>query len=192
MHNIPCVIFAGGKSSRMGEDKALLPFGGFSTLAEYQYTRLSTIFEDVYISCKDKKKFPFNAKFIEDNIKSELFAPTAGFLATFQFLNNRAFFALSVDAPFVDEEIINRLIYADKAEFDVTVAKTEQGIEPLCGIYHASLQKEFCLMQEQNNHKLGYLLKNVKTQTLFFDNTMSFLNMNYPDDYQKALQILNY
>jgi molybdopterin-guanine dinucleotide biosynthesis protein A len=44
-----CVIFAGGKSSRMGEDKSLLPFGTFSSLAEYQYNRLSNIFDIVYI-----------------------------------------------------------------------------------------------------------------------------------------------
>jgi len=35
------IIFAGGKSSRMGRDKALLPFGGYDTLTEYQYRRLS-------------------------------------------------------------------------------------------------------------------------------------------------------
>ncbi len=32
IQDIPLVIFAGGKSSRMGKDKALLPFGGYSTL----------------------------------------------------------------------------------------------------------------------------------------------------------------
>jgi len=67
MFNIPCVIFAGGKSSRMGENKALLPFAGFETLTEYQYTRLSKIFSSVYISCKDKSIFSFDANFIEDD-----------------------------------------------------------------------------------------------------------------------------
>lgn len=41
--DIPCVIFAGGKSSRMGEDKALLPFGNFKTLTQYQLTRLQKV-----------------------------------------------------------------------------------------------------------------------------------------------------
>ncbi len=41
------VIFAGGKSVRMGENKALLPFCNHSSLAGYQYSRLSKIFNQV-------------------------------------------------------------------------------------------------------------------------------------------------
>ncbi|MBA1432778.1 MAG: molybdenum cofactor guanylyltransferase MobA [Epsilonproteobacteria bacterium] len=190
MFSIPCVIFAGGKSSRMGEDKALLPFGGFTTLAEYQYTKLSTLFESVYISCKDKNNFDFHAKFIEDDKKNEIFAPTAGFLASFKTVNTDTFFALSVDAPFVDESIISRLIHADDFQVDATIAETKEGLQPLCGIYHKSLEKEFLLMQEQNRHKLGFLLKNAHTDTVFFHDATPFLNMNHPEDYKKALQIL--
>jgi len=57
------IIFAGGKSSRMGRDKALLPFGGYDTLTEYQYRRLSKIFNRVYISTKNDK-FNFNGQFL--------------------------------------------------------------------------------------------------------------------------------
>ncbi|MDP1784432.1 MAG: NTP transferase domain-containing protein, partial [Sulfuricurvum sp.] len=41
LFDLPCILFAGGKSSRMGSDKSLLPFGGYPTLAQYQYERLS-------------------------------------------------------------------------------------------------------------------------------------------------------
>ena len=54
---LPCVIFAGGKSSRMGRDKALLPFGGEPTLAAYQFTRLSPLFPATYLSAKTAEKF---------------------------------------------------------------------------------------------------------------------------------------
>ncbi|HEY9190437.1 MAG TPA: NTP transferase domain-containing protein, partial [Sulfurovum sp.] len=63
--SIPAVIIAGGKSSRMGEDKALLPFGPYRSLAEFQYHRLSSLFETVYISAK-KHKFDFSCRVIED------------------------------------------------------------------------------------------------------------------------------
>jgi len=59
------IIFAGGKSSRMGRDKALLPFGEYSTLCEYQYQRLAKIFETVHISTKEAK-FDFDAPLIYD------------------------------------------------------------------------------------------------------------------------------
>jgi len=130
MFSIPCVIFAGGKSSRMGEDKALLPFASFSTLAEYQQTKLSKLFTHVYISCKEKNNFPFEANFIEDDKTNVTFAPTAGFLASFK--------------------------------------ASKEGIQPLCGIYHRSLEKEFVRMQKENSHKLGFLLKNSHTNYCYF------------------------
>ncbi|RUM64044.1 MAG: molybdenum cofactor guanylyltransferase, partial [Sulfurimonas sp.] len=86
MINLPCVIFAGGKSSRMGEDKTLLPFAGFTTLTEFQYSRLSKIFTNVYISCKDKNKFPFDANYIIDKKVQDTFAPTLAFVSIFESL----------------------------------------------------------------------------------------------------------
>ena len=48
MLDIPCVIVAGGKSSRMGRDKALLPFGSFPTLTQYQLARLQNNFSSLH------------------------------------------------------------------------------------------------------------------------------------------------
>lgn len=45
------VILCGGKSSRMGESKPLLPFGD-SALVAYQFAKLSKIFQSVFISLK--------------------------------------------------------------------------------------------------------------------------------------------
>ena len=95
MFDIPCVIFAGGKSSRMGEDKALLPFSTFDTLTEFQHSRLSKIFNNVYISIKDKSKFNFEATFIEDVKVNNIFAPTAGFVSVFKELKDEKIFVLS-------------------------------------------------------------------------------------------------
>ena len=53
-----CVILAGGKSSRMGRDKTLLPFGGFATLAHYGAHKFGRIFERVFVSSKFDKFNP--------------------------------------------------------------------------------------------------------------------------------------
>ena len=50
-----CVILAGGKSSRMGQDKTLLPFGGFVTLTHYQVAKFSKVFDEVFVSSKFEK-----------------------------------------------------------------------------------------------------------------------------------------
>ena len=190
MFNIPCVIFAGGKSSRMGEDKALLPFAGFNTLTQYQYTKLSTIFKDVYISCKNSSKFDFEAEFIEDIENSNIFAPTLGFVTAFKKLTNEKFFAISVDTPFVSKKEILALMDADENSYDATIAKTDEGIQPLCGIYHTSLKASFEKMLHNNEHKLGLLLKNSHTKYVYFSQTQPFLNLNHPHQYQEALKII--
>ena len=190
MLNIPCVIFAGGKSSRMGEDKSLLPFGGFNTLTEFQLQRVKKIFKTVYISCKDKSKFDFNSSFIEDVKADSVYAPTAGFVAIFQELKTDRFFALSVDSPFVGEEEIQKLINSDLDDSDATIAKTEFGIHPMCGIYHRSLESKFKDMLKNDNHKLGFLLKSSKTEFVNFEEEEPFFNINHPDEYKEALNII--
>lgn len=174
----------------MGEDKSLLPFAGFNTLAEFQLSRLRKIFKYVYISCKDKNKFDFEADFIEDATTTQTFAPTAGFVAIFQELKDESFFALSVDAPFVGKEEIEKIVKADSKDSDATIAKTDFGTQPMCGIYHRSLQNNFSKMLQEDNHKLGFLLKSSKTTFIKFDNEDPFLNLNHPHEYEKALKLI--
>ena len=190
MLDIPCVIFAGGKSSRMGEDKALLPFAGFNTLTQFQLSRLSKIFKTVYISCRDKSKFNFTANFIEDVESDSIYAPTIGFVTVFKVLQVESFFALSVDAPFVGLQQISQLLALDSSSNDATIVQTDFGIQPLCGIYHRSLESKFLKMQKNNSHKLGFLLKSSNTRYLYFKDQTPFLNMNQPDDYTYALTLV--
>jgi len=187
MIDMPCVIFAGGKSSRMGEDKALLPFGGFDTLTQFQLNKFSKLFKNVYISCKSRDKFAFNANFIEDIKTDDIFAPTAGFIAVFEKLKCEKFFAISVDTPFIDENIISNILHVDAQDLDATIAKTNSGIQPMCGIYHSSLLPKFKKMLQENNHRLGLLLKNSKVNYVFFEDEKAFFNLNNPQEYKQAL-----
>ena len=185
--DIPCVLFAGGKSSRMGSDKALLPFGGFETLAEFQYRRLEKIFTQVFISTKQPSKFPFQADFIID--ASEVFAPTAGFCAIFDRLKNERVFVLGVDMPFVDETVIKKIMGADRMDFDATIADINGRSEALCGVYHRSLHPHFQKMLQEDKHKLAFLLDEVKTKKVPFEKKELFFNLNRPQEYQKAKEL---
>lgn len=190
MFDIPCVIFAGGKSSRMGEDKSLLPFANHDTLTQFQLHRLSKIFKNVYVSCKERSKFHFHADFIEDIKTDSIYAPTAGFVSAFENLASESFFAISVDAPFIGKDEIEKIIQADSPNTDATIAKTAHGIEPMCGIYHRSLQEKFAMMLQEDKHKLGFLLKSSNTIYVDFEDEKPFLNLNHPHEYQEALTLL--
>ncbi|MBV5321202.1 MAG: molybdenum cofactor guanylyltransferase MobA [Sulfuricurvum sp.] len=189
MFPIPCILFAGGKSSRMGEDKSLLPFGKFSTLAEFQYERLKNIFSRVYISTKSSNKFGFSADFILDPQEVD-YAPTAGFVSAFRALRDERIMVLSVDTPFVEKAVFQILMDADNDDLDAVIARTHEGVHPLCGIYHRSLLGEFERMLEEGDHRLGKLLASSRTQYIDFEREEPFMNLNHPHEYQKALKYL--
>ncbi len=190
MFDIPCVIFAGGRSSRMGEDKALLPFDTELTLTQYQLKKLTKLFKNVYISCKYSNKFSFDANFIEDIPTDNIFAPTTGFISIFNELEAERIFVLSVDSPFVSQKEIQKLIDADSSSNEATIASTPRGIQPMCGIYHRCLEIKFKKMLKDDNHKLGYLLKNSNTNYVQFENEEAFLNLNNPQEYKQALTLI--
>ncbi len=190
MLDMHCVIFAGGKSSRMGQDKALLPFGGYDTLIEYQHERMEKIFKKVSISCKGTNKIEFTCNIIEDPKESKVFAPTAGFVALFNTLNDERVFVISVDTPFITKDEIIQLLHADNPALDATIAKTAMGAHPMCGIYHRTLHPHFKTMLQEENHRLGRLLKESRTCYVSFENDEAFTNLNHLHEYQEALKRL--
>lgn len=187
MIQTPCIIFAGGKSSRMGEDKALLPFGSEPTLLEYQYKRLKQIFQNVYISCKNSALYCFDADFIEDEKEYEVYAPSIGFVSIFNRLHVNEIFVLSVDTPFVSESEICVLFKHKNDGYDAVIAAEEGVIHPLCGIYSRTLYPAFEKMVQNNTHKLSKLLHGSNTLFVKFHDNSNFLNLNHPSEYQEAL-----
>lgn len=183
--NMPIVILAGGRSSRMESgDKALLPFGGYNTLSEFQYHRLSASFERVYISTK-LDKFNFEANFIKD--RGEVFAPTIALLSIFEELQEDKIFLISVDTPFIKIETIKEIMAYDS---EIVVAKSPNGIEPLCGVYSKSLIPKIKSMIADDNHKLNFLIKSGNSSFIEFSDENEFLNLNRVNDYNKALSLI--
>ena len=185
-YKIPIILFAGGKSSRMGTDKALLPFAGYPTLSEYQYRRLEILFETVYLSSKSQK-FDFPAKVITDHY--EEYSPLVGLISVFEALKVDEIFVLSIDAPFVNKTVIERVIQK-KEKYDAVIARTARGKQPLCGLYKRSVLKTAKAHLYKENHRLGNLLDRVSSHSVFFEDENDFLNLNHPHDYKEAKKIL--
>jgi molybdopterin-guanine dinucleotide biosynthesis protein A len=186
-YNIPAVLFAGGKSSRMGEDKSLLPFAGYNTLSQYQYQRLEKLFKEVYLSAKEDK-FDFDPAVITDHYTQS--SPLIGLLSIFKTLPYNEIFVLSVDAPFVGKEVINSLLHQDK-KFDAVIAKSPHGTEPLCGIYRRSIIPLAKKHLEAENHRMNHLLNIAHTQFISFEDDTPFMNLNHPHEYEEALRIIS-
>lgn len=185
-HSISAIIFAGGKSSRMGQDKSLLPFGEHKSLAAYQYDKLHRLFENVYISAKEDK-FDLTSVVIQDILQES--SPLVGLISIFETLTVDEVFVLSVDAPFVNKEIIEKLLEANDPLYDIVVAQSPHGVQPLCGIYKRSMLPLAYAQLEKENHKLNDLLKLARTHVVRFGEEHPFANLNHPEEYQKALML---
>ncbi|CAA6820502.1 MAG: Molybdenum cofactor guanylyltransferase [uncultured Sulfurovum sp.] len=187
------VIIAGGKSSRMQEDKALLPFGAYLSLAEFQYRRLDKLFSKVYISSKENK-FDFEADIIKDVYAVS--SPLVALVSIFDTLEGlEEIFVLSVDAPFVDEQVIKKLYEVREAtleiNFDVIVAESKYGLEPLCAIYCKSFLEKAKNALKKNEHRLMTLLNALKIKKVFIEEETKFMNLNYPKEYEAAKLIMS-
>ena len=186
-HNMTAIIFAGGKSSRMGKDKALLPFGDCDTLSEFQYNKLSSLFNKVYISSKEDK-FDFEATVITDRYEES--SPLVGIISLFETLDVDALFILSVDAPFVDEKVIKVLLKHTDEKFDAVIAQSPSGVQPLCGIYRRSILPLAQKHLKEGDHRLNNLLRKADTLFVSFEDDTPFTNLNHPHEYESALESL--
>jgi molybdopterin-guanine dinucleotide biosynthesis protein A len=185
MHN--AVIFAGGKSSRMGQDKALLPMNGYRSMAELQYHKLQALFEKVYISSKEEK-FDFEAPVIKDTYPQS--SPMVALGSVLAQLHDAPLFILSVDMPLIGKQEIEALIthyLQTDPKPDILIAKSPRGLEPLCGIYHPRILPEIKALLATDTHRMRALLNDVDTRTLYFDDSSAFANINTPQEYQAIL-----
>ncbi len=178
------VIFAGGKSSRMGEDKALLPLGKYPSMTELQFRKLQTLFSNVYVSTKEDK-FDFDAPLIQDHYPQS--SPMVGLASVLAKLPDAPLFILSVDMPLLTTKEIERLLQhyeRSDPQPDILIAKSPRGLEPLCGIYHPRILSKVVDLINTDTHRMRALLDQVDTQVLVFDDATPFANINTPEEYQ--------
>lgn len=181
MHDIPAIIFAGGKSSRMGTDKALLPYARFDSLAQFQQHKLSQLFTKIYISAKNDK-FNFDCLLIKDKYKES--SPLLALITIFETLAVDEIFVLSVDAPLVDASTIKKILMNNDKPYDAIIPQSPSGTQPLCAIYKRSILRFAHKQIERDNHRLISLLDISNTRYVAFNNDEPFTNLNTPEEYK--------
>ncbi len=190
LYDFPIVILCGGKSSRMQQDKSLLPFDKYDSLVQFQYERLEKEFKRVFLSSKNHK-FNFlpeghEALIFDEN--SEVFSPLVGLKSILEKVDDKVFI-LTVDTPFVKIETIKAII-EKSINYEITIASTPFKTHNLCGVFSKRLLPKIEKMLDENIHKINYLIKQSNSVIIDFMDEDEFLNLNNPSDYEKALEIL--
>lgn len=186
IQDIPCVILAGGKSSRMGMQKALLPFEE-ANLLSYQYQKMCKIFQNVFISCREDVSIGLEKVAFID--KDEVFSPLVGIKNAFLTLQTQKIFFLSVDTPFVKQKTIRRLCEIG-GEYDLIYPNSGGRSHYLVGVWDRNIFEILNRALFLKEYKLSHLVDKMRTYEIGFDNQREFDNLNTPEDYQNALKYL--
>jgi molybdopterin-guanine dinucleotide biosynthesis protein A len=176
--DFPCVILAGGKSSRFGEDKALYQIKENQSLTKYQYDKLSKLFSNVFISSK-KDKFDFECKIIIDN--NDNYSPMIALKSILESIDSQKVFIIPVDTPNLIDSTIQTLINSSE-NFDITIAKTNDKTHFLCGVFDKKLLDSINDLLTKNNHKIQNLIGQSKVKIIQFYDEDEFLNINTKED----------
>ncbi|GAA7025830.1 molybdenum cofactor guanylyltransferase MobA [Helicobacter pylori] len=190
INDIPCVLLVGGKSSRfitnnIQINKALMPFESYSSLLEYQYTRLLKLFKKVIISAK--KSYELNAPYLLER-ESDLFSPLFGIYNAFLTLQTPYIFFIPIDTPLVFFESIKAL--CGIKNFSVVYVKSPTKEHYLISLWHQNILNALIYALKTQNYRLSDLVKNTSSIAMHFNKEEEFLNLNTLKDYELAVHIL--
>jgi molybdopterin-guanine dinucleotide biosynthesis protein A len=181
------VILAGGKSTRMGSDKALLPYRG-GRFIEAIYRLFAGIFSEVILVTNTPDQYDFlPCRKVQDILKD--MGVLAGIHSGLYHSSNPAVFAVACDMPYLVEGLIRHM--ASRADAGgVLIPEGPDGLEPLHAVYGKGCLAaiETTLLSGQRRIVSFFDRTNVNRinleQVAIFDPAfVSFININTPTDY---------
>jgi molybdenum cofactor guanylyltransferase len=178
------VVLAGGQSSRMGEDKSLLPFGEHQMI-EFSLQALEPYCKEILISTNTIEHQIFNYKTINDEYKN--IGPIAGIQSALKNVKTDYFIVLPCDSPMVKPEFIKFLISQISENIDAVVPQYGSFLEPLFAIYHKRILCKIEKQIKEKDYKLIEFIKKIKAKIIEVQDRACFVNINTKADYQKYL-----
>ncbi|MCJ8154560.1 molybdenum cofactor guanylyltransferase [Chryseobacterium sp. SSA4.19] len=180
------VILAGGRSSRMGQNKAMMKLGE-KMLIQYVIDAVSPVFYEVYIS-GNHSDYPISDGIIRDIILSK--GPMGGIYSALEFFGEDIF-VCSCDMPFVSSELIKNLHHR-KEDGRINIAQCGNKMYPVLGIYPFSVLNNLKNAIESGNLKMTSFLKEQNAYYIPFNDEFEnqFLNINTPENLRNAEVIM--
>ncbi|MGC2061194.1 MAG: molybdenum cofactor guanylyltransferase [Candidatus Sulfotelmatobacter sp.] len=183
-------VLAGGKSTRMGTDKAFIELKG-RTLLEHTLASMRSVTPDIRIVGAREKFAPF-ALVVEDIFQE--CGPLGGIHAALRGSPAELNIMLAVDMPFVSEIFLHYLISEARTatEATVIVPRSEGRRQPLCAVYRPQFADtaEQALLAGRN--RIDSLFDAVETRVIDEEelaragfSTTIFRNLNTPEQLQE-------
>lgn len=178
------LVLAGGKSRRMGSDKAALQTGG-ETQLERAVKLLQRHVGEVFVStAADQADDPVRGKFRQIVDRYEDMGPVAGILSALDTSPQRSWLVLACDLPHIDDGTIDFLIRNASTENPFTAYRSvNDGLpEPLCAIYRPESRPHIDRFVADGIVCPRKMLINSPTTLLEQPNPGALHNINTPED----------
>jgi molybdopterin-guanine dinucleotide biosynthesis protein A len=188
--DVTAFVLAGGKSSRMGSDKAFLKLRD-ETLLSRTLKIVGVVAQEVVIVGDARKFAPFG-RVVEDVYRDR--GPLGGIHAALASSSTDLNLMLAVDLPFVESRFLEYLLLrARESVTMVTVPRAGEGFQPLCAVY----RRGFLGLAEQSlregKNKIDALFAKVETCVIELDELVRagfsaemFRNLNTREEFEKA------
>ena len=183
-------VVAGGRSLRMGRDKALLPWGETDLLG-HALARLRRVTDDVRILCGPSPRYEGRGvPVVVDRLADA--GPIAGIVAGLEECGGRPGLFVAVDLPLVPVALLDRLAGLG-GSWDAVVPVSPRGAEPLCAVYAPSCLEPILRRVAAGEMRMTSFWPDVRVLELgppelraFGDPEGFFRNVNTPADLEDA------
>jgi molybdopterin-guanine dinucleotide biosynthesis protein A len=191
------VILCGGKSSRMGRDKATLPFGPEKMLQRVVRLVSETVpLENIVVVAAQNQSLPdLPAAVPVARDPHEYRGPLAGLATGLGALVNRAdaVYATGCDVPLLVPAFLERMFQL-LGEFEIAVPFDGQHHHPLAAVYRPAVLPHVQKLLDSQRMRPRFLFDDVSTREIHVDELravdpqlLTLENLNHEQDYYKAL-----
>jgi molybdopterin-guanine dinucleotide biosynthesis protein A/molybdopterin converting factor small subunit len=190
--NHSAIILAGGRSSRMGQAKALLMFDGEPLIA-HVVRMLQRLFSEIVVVASPDQELPgLPVTLVRDDVAFQ--GPVSGIYHGVNASSASISFVCSCDLPFVNLPLVSYLV-SQVGGYEVVVPYWEGRFQPLFAIYRKTVAPYLRAQLNRGELRPVFLFDKVQTRKIdqeeirdYDPEGLSFFNMNTPQDYEAALQ----
>jgi len=186
------IILSGGKSKRMGENKAFIEIDGIPIIYRI-YNIFKRLFNEIILVTDRKELFSnLDVKIYNDLIPNR---GVLGGLYTGLFFSSFSYsFCVACDMPFLKESVIQYLI-KNIYDYDVIVPKTKDGLQPLHAIYSKNCIEPIKNILDQKKYRIIDFYPMIKMKIINENEfshldpmEKSFFNLNTPEELRLIIQ----
>jgi molybdopterin-guanine dinucleotide biosynthesis protein A len=184
LQNVTAVVLAGGRSRRMGRDKAAIKLGE-RTMLENAVNFAREHFIEVLIAGGPDREVA-GARLVPDLLTGN--GAVIGIHAGLAAASTGAVFAMACDAPHPSGDLARYLATLDE-DACWTVPRTTLGIEPLFALYRRACLPAIERFVTEGHRRLLYLAERIPTRFVeesdlraYDPELASFVNLNTPAD----------